>query len=117
LEEGSIKSDQILLDEGISGPHVIVHRKLEQGTDGVIGVEGQTVAVGDQDEEKVQQQLCLIEGGKKTFREKAVGDKAEAALNASHSIGVEDLLLDHGGVPRSMMVCCREDPLSVSITS
>ena len=75
------------------------------------------MAVGDQNEEKVQQQLSLIEGGQKALGEKAVGNKAEAALYASDSIGVEDLLLDHGGVPRSMMLCCREDPRSVSITS
>lgn len=117
LEQGPIKSDQILLDESISSPDVIVHRKLEQGTNGIIGVEGQTVTVGDQNEKKVQQQLSLIEGRKKAVREKAVGDKAEAALYASDSIGVKDLLLDHGGVPRSMMLCCREDPLAVSITS
>ena len=61
LEEGPIKSDQIFLDEGISGPDVIVHRKLEQGADGIIGVEGQAMAVRDQDEEKVQQQLFLTE--------------------------------------------------------
>jgi hypothetical protein len=117
LKESPIKSDQILLDEAISSQEVIVHRKLKQGADGIIGVERQTMAVRDQDEEKVQQQLFLIEGRKKAIREKAVGDKAEAALNASHSIGVEDLLLDHCGAPRSMMICCREDPLSVSITS
>jgi hypothetical protein len=54
------------------------------------------VAVGDQDKEKVQQQLFRIEGRKKALREKAVGDKAEAALYASHPIGVKNLLLDHG---------------------
>jgi hypothetical protein len=96
LKEGSIKSDQILLDEGISGQDIIVHRKLKQGADGLTGVEGQAVAVGDQNEKKIQQQLSLIEGGKKTLREKAVGDKAEAAFYASDSIGIEDLLLDHG---------------------
>jgi hypothetical protein len=96
LKESPIKSDQILLDESISGPDVIVHRKLKQGADGIIGVERKTMAVRDQDEEKVQQQLFLTERGKKAIREKAVGDKAEAALNASNSIGVKDLLLDHG---------------------
>jgi hypothetical protein len=61
LEEGPIKSDQIFLDEGISGPDVIVHRKLKQGADGIIGVEGQTMAVRDQDQEKVQHQFLLTE--------------------------------------------------------
>jgi hypothetical protein len=96
LKESPVKSDQILLDKGISSQEVIVHRKLKQGADGLIGVEGQAVAVGDQDKEKVQQQLFRIEGRKKALREKAVGDKAEAALYASHSIRVKDLLLDHG---------------------
>src|SRR3990170_781141 len=96
LEEGPIKSDQVFIYEGISGSDVIVHRKLEQGTNGIIGVEGQTLAVGDQDKEKGQKELFLIEGRKKAIREKAVRDKAEAALNASNPIGVEDLLLDHG---------------------
>ena len=66
MEEGSIKSDQIFLDEAISGPDVIVHRKLEQGANGIIGIERQTQSVRDQNEEKVQQQLFLIEGGKKS---------------------------------------------------
>jgi hypothetical protein len=117
LEQGSIKSDQIFPDEPISGFDVIVRRKLEQGTNGLIGIEGQTMAVRDQNKEKVQQQLFLTQRGKITLREKAVGDKAEAALNASNSIGVKDLLLDHGGAPCSMMPCCSEDPVSVSIAS
>jgi hypothetical protein len=54
------------------------------------------LTVGGQDQEKVQEQLFLIEGGKKAVGEKTVRDKAEASLNASDSIGIEDLLLDHG---------------------
>jgi len=96
LEQGPIRNDQAFFYEGISGHDVIVHRKLEQGTDGIVRVEGQTLAVGDQDQEKVQQQLFLIEGRKKAVGEKTVGDKAEAPLNAPDPIGVEDLLLDHG---------------------
>jgi hypothetical protein len=99
LKEGSIKSDQILLDEGISGQDIIVHRKLKQGADGLTGVEGQAVAVGDQNEKKIQQQLSLIEGRKKAIREKAVGDKAEAALNPPDPLRPENPLFDHGVVP------------------
>jgi hypothetical protein len=117
LKQGPIKGDQVFSDEGVPGPKVVVYRELEQRTNGVVGVKGKTLAVGDQDQEKVQEQLFLIEGRKKAVGEKTVGDKAEAALNASDSIGVEDLLLDHGWVPRSMMLRCREDPLSVSIAS
>jgi hypothetical protein len=54
------------------------------------------VAVGDQDKEKVQEQLSLIKGGEKAIREKTVRDKAKAALNAPNPTGFEDLLLDHG---------------------
>ena len=39
LKKGPIKSDQIFLDESVSGSDVIVHRKLEQGTNGILGVE------------------------------------------------------------------------------
>jgi hypothetical protein len=99
LKESPIKSDQILLDEAISSQHVTVHRKLKQGADGIIGVEGQTVAVGDQDEEKVQEQLSLIKGGEKAIREKTVRDKAEARLNAPDALGVENPFFDHGMPP------------------
>jgi hypothetical protein len=95
LEQGSIRSDQVFFYEGISGHDVIVYRKLEQGTDAVVRVEGQTLAVGNQDQEKVQEHLFLLEGRKKAIGEKTVGDKAEAPLNAPDPIGVENLLLDH----------------------
>jgi len=32
-------------------------------------------------------------------------------------LAAEDHLLDHGGAPRSRMLCCRKDPVSVSIAS
>jgi hypothetical protein len=99
LKEGPIKNDQIFFYEGVSGPDVIVHRKLEQGADGIVGVEGQTLAVRDQDEEKVQQQLFLIEGRKKALREKAVGDKAETAFDPPYTLRPEHCLFDHGPQP------------------
>jgi hypothetical protein len=38
-------------------------------------------------------------------------------MNQDRNTLVEDLLLDHGGTPRFMMPCCREDPFCVSIAS
>jgi hypothetical protein len=108
LEEGSIKSDQILLDEGISGPEVIVHRKLEQGTNGIVGVKGQTLAVGDQNEEKVQEQLFLIEGRKKTVGDKAMRDKTETTFDPSYPLRPENPLFDHGLMPPLFHVFIRE---------
>jgi hypothetical protein len=108
LKKGPVKSDQIFLDESVSGLDVVLHRKLEQGTNGIVGVKGQTLAVGDQNEEKVQEQLFLIEGRKKTVGDKAMRDKTETTFDPSYPLRPENPLFDHGLMPPLFHVFIRE---------
>lgn len=68
----------------------------QKRADRVIGVIGKPVAVGHQDQKKIQQQLMGIQSGDKALGDQPVGDETEAAFNAPDTLRVEDFLCDHG---------------------
>ena len=62
LENPSVKADQILFHETISGLDILVQRQLKKRTDHVITVIRKTVSVRCQNQQQVQQYLFLIQG-------------------------------------------------------
>ena len=63
LKEVSIKSDEVLVDEGIAGHDVVIQRELQKRTDPIVAVVRQAVSVPDQDKKHLEQELMLAQAG------------------------------------------------------
>jgi hypothetical protein len=74
----------------------VIHGKLQERANRIIGVKRQTMAIGGQHKEEVQQDLFLAERGQKAIREETVRYIAESALEGSDSVRIDDFLDDHG---------------------
>ena len=53
MEARSVESDEIHVDEGVSGDDVVVEGEGECGADGVVAVEADALAIAGQDEEDI----------------------------------------------------------------
>ena len=89
------ESDQVLFEQLLAGLEILLQGEAAKGADAIVGVEGKPVAIGNQDQEEIEQQRLLAEGGDKPIAEKTVRDEAEAAIDTPESLGVEDLFSDH----------------------
>ena len=61
LKEVAIKRNEVLLDEGIAGEEVVIQGELQQRTYLIEAVVRQTIAISDQDQKHLEQELMLAE--------------------------------------------------------
>ena len=88
LEESAVKGDEVFLDKGISGFQVLVEGQLQEGADGIIGVKGDPIAIGCQDQKEVEDEFFLVEGCEEAVSQESMRDKAESPLNAPDALFV-----------------------------
>src|SRR5262245_5733130 len=61
LKEVAIKRNEVLVDQGVSCHEVSIEGALEERTNLIEAVVGQTMAISDQDEKHIEQELLLAE--------------------------------------------------------
>src|SRR5687768_4114643 len=61
LKEVTIKRNEVLLDEGIAGEEVVIQGKLQQRTDFIEAVVGQSLAIRNHNEKHIEQECMLAE--------------------------------------------------------
>src|SRR5919109_5300926 len=54
LKEVTIKRNEVLLDQGIAGEEVVIQGELQQRTDLIETIVGETVAISDQDQKHIE---------------------------------------------------------------
>lgn len=72
LEARAVESNEIHVDERVTGGDVVVKGEGENGADGVIAVEADTFAIGGEDEEDIKSELVTGEYLEETIAEEAV---------------------------------------------
>ena len=62
LKEGAVKSEEVFLDQGVSGLDIDVYGNAQVGADAIVTVKGHAVSVPCQDQKQIKQQFVVREG-------------------------------------------------------
>jgi len=99
LEQMPVKSDELFLDQRVSGEQILIGIDAQKGTDLVKAVVGESLAIGHQDQKQVEQELMVAEAGPEALSHKAVLDEGEAAGDCADPPGTQWRSLYHGSPP------------------
>jgi fructose-specific component phosphotransferase system IIB-like protein len=99
LKEVAIKRDEVLVDQGVACHEVVIKGALEERTNLIEAVVGQTVAISDQDEKHIEQELMLAEAAPEAIAYEAMLDESEAAGNLADPLGAQGTLFNHHAPP------------------
>ena len=83
LEDATVKGDQVLLDQSISGFQVVIEAHLQKRAEFVVAVEGKPMAVGDENEQEIEQELMVRKSTPEPVPEESVFNGGEASLNGT----------------------------------
>ena len=61
LKEVAVKGNQVFGDEGVPGLDVFIETEVKQGDDPIIAVEGNPIAVANQEEEEIEEEFMVGE--------------------------------------------------------
>ena len=61
LETAAVESEEILVDEAVSGQDVIVQQQVKNPADPVITVKGDAVSIAGEDQEDVKEKFMVSE--------------------------------------------------------
>jgi len=107
LKASAIEGNEVLVDEAIASVQVAMMRKLQKGAERVRMIEAETMAVGGQHQQQVEQQLVCQQGGKEALSKEPMRDKCESSSpSASHSLGN-----DGGALKRWSRTCHGNAPV------
>jgi hypothetical protein len=99
LKEVTVKGYQIFVDESVSGLNVFIETELKEGHDPVIAVEGNTIAVANQDEEEIEEELLVGEAQPEAIPKEPVFDGGKAAFEPAHPFRDEGYSMNQGEAP------------------
>jgi len=99
LKDPPVESEEVFLDQRVSGPDIGIDSDAQVGADAVVTVKRDTVAIPCQDQEKVEEQLLWGEGIEKAILQKPVFDKGKGPLDGTHPLRGKDDFFSHGTPP------------------
>lgn len=99
LKEMSVKGNQVFGDEGVPGLEVFIEVEVKQGDDPIVAVEGNPIAVANQEEEEVEEELLVGEALPEAISQETVFDGGKAAFEPAHPFGDEECFMNQGEVP------------------
>jgi hypothetical protein len=99
LKEVSIKSDEVLVDEGIAGHDVVIQRDLQKRTDLIVAVVRQAVSVPAQDKKHIEQELMLAQASPEAIAEEAMLNESAAPCNLADPLRAQGTFFHHGAPP------------------
>ena len=67
LKEVAIKGNEVLFNQAIAGHYVVIEREAKQGTQFIVAVVRQTVAVCHQNEQDIEQAFVLAQAVPETM--------------------------------------------------
>jgi hypothetical protein len=95
LENSAVKSDQIFVDQPVSGADVLVKIHLQQGANGVVTVKREPISIRGEHQKQVEKDFLLLQRGQESIAKKPVRDEAEPTIDAPDTIRVENFLFYH----------------------
>ena len=63
MKNGSVKSDEIFINQAISGFQVLIGVEAKLRTNGITAIKGETVTIRGHNQKQIQQQLVLTQCG------------------------------------------------------
>ncbi len=99
LKEVAVKGNQVFGDEGVPCLDVFIETEVKQGDDPVIAVEGNTIAVANQDEEEIEEELVVGEALPEPIPKEPVFDGGETPFDPVYPFGDEGCSMHQGVVP------------------
>lgn len=101
LETVSVEGEKVMFDQRISSQDVVVDWQVKDRADLVIAVKGDTVSVGCEGEEEVEDHLVVGEALQEAIPQEPVLDSGKASLDPAGSSGYKERSVNHGS-PRDL---------------
>ena len=98
LKARAIKSDEVLIDQGVAICEIIFERALQDGADRVVVVEAQAVTISNEKQEEIELKLTGAQGSQEAVTKETVRDKGKALFGDRADFVGADGVAGWGGV-------------------
>ena len=96
LEGAAVKGDEVLVNESVPRQDELINTDPQKGADLLIAVERQSVSIGCEHHEQVEQKFMVGEAVEKALFEETMLDEAEGAGDFTDPVGTKNDFPYHG---------------------